>query len=121
MRLRFLGGWLATALLAGCYTISYKGSAGTSERSEWDNYFLWGLIGQATVDLQQTCPGGVAKWKSQQTFVQGLLGVVTLGIYVPRSVIVECDGRTAMELRLGPWKGQQGVTVLDEAAAEGGR
>jgi len=121
MRGRLVGGWLAAALLAGCYTISYKGSAGASERSEWDNYFLWGLVGEANVDLQQMCPEGVAKWKSQQTFVQGLLGVVTLGIYVPRSVIAECGGGKAMNFQLDPWSGRQQVIVLDEAPAEGGR
>jgi len=121
MRRRLVGSGLAAALLlSGCYTISYNGnrSAGGSEQSEWDNYFLWGLVGETNVDLQQVCPKGVASWKSQQTFVQGLIGIVTIGIYVPRSVIVQCGSGTAMELRLDPWTGDRVAALLPP---EGGR
>jgi len=123
MRRRLVGASLAAVLLlSGCYTISYKGDRPGlgSEQSEWDNYFLWGLVGEAKVDLRQVCPRGVSSWKSQQTFVQGLIGIVTLGIYVPRSVIVECGSGTAMELRLDPWNGGN-LSGLHAVADRGGR
>lgn len=108
-------------LLTGCYTISYKGDrAGAgAEKSEWNNYFLWGLVGEANVDLQQVCPGGVSSWKSQQTFVQGLIGIVTLGIYIPRSVIAQCAGGSAVELQLDPWDGHRFATLEGQPAQAG--
>ncbi len=93
MRTSFTGLLVATLLLSGCYTISYRGRGSPSgvEQEQWNNYFLWGLApGSNDIDLQKLCPGGPARWKSQQSFVQGLIGVVTLGIYIPRSVHVEC-------------------------------
>jgi len=43
-------------------------------------------------------PHGVAGWKSEQTLVQGILATVTLGIYSPRSVFIECSRPTAVGL-----------------------
>ena len=113
-------GWMrgllaATLLLTGCYTISYRGRGSGSgmEKSEWGNYFLWGLVGETDLDLEQACPGGAARWKSQQTFVQGLIGLVTLGIYIPRSVIVECATGAALEIRLDPRNEQPRLSVLE--------
>ena len=124
MRRGWAGGLLAAMLLlTGCYTISYKGNRSGSgvEKDEWGNYFLWGLVGETNVNLATMCPSGVARWKSQQTFVQGLIGIVTLGIYIPRSVMVECASGTALEIQLDPWNGQRQLAVLDGSAAEDGR
>ncbi len=98
MRTSLTGLLLATLLLSGCHTISYRGRGSPSgvEQEQWNNYFLWGLApGSNDIDLQKLCPSGPARWKSQQSFVQGLIGVVTLGIYSPRSVHVECASGNA--------------------------
>jgi hypothetical protein len=47
------------------------------------------------VDLDAACPSGAHGWRSKTSFVNGLLAAVTLGIYVPATVEVECapEGR----------------------------
>ncbi len=92
----------ALLLLSGCYTVSYQTKVPGSGvyKEQRGDYFLWGLVGQQHVFLKQLCPDGVSRWRSQQTFVDGLLGVVTLGIYIPRHVTVECAGAATHSLRL---------------------
>jgi hypothetical protein len=52
--------------------------------------WLWGLVPAAPVDVRQSCLSGVATVETQQTFMNGLVGVVTLGIYSPQSLRVTC-------------------------------
>jgi len=82
--------------------VSYKTNLprGGALHDEKGHYFLWGLVGEKSVNLTQLCPQGVARWKNQQTFVDGLLGFITLGIYIPRTITVECTGGTAYDLRV---------------------
>lgn len=54
-------------------------------------FYLWGLIGEHRVDTATICNGEEPKqMQSQQTFTDGLLGVVTLGIYLPHTAKVWC-------------------------------
>lgn len=50
---------------------------------------FWGLAG-AEVDATAECASGVAVVETQQTFLNGLLAVVTLGIYTPQTVSITC-------------------------------
>lgn len=86
--------------LTGCYTISYqtKAAGNGQYREDRGDFFLWGLVGDKTIDMKAICPQGVSRWKSQQTFVDGLLGFITLGIYIPRHVTVECAGGAAFRV-----------------------
>jgi hypothetical protein len=94
MTIRHLACAVAMLLLAGCYTVSYRTNLTGNEqfKEERGDFFLWGLVGDKTVDLKALCPQGASRWKSQQTFVDGLLGLITIGIYIPRHVTVECSG-----------------------------
>jgi hypothetical protein len=90
---------LAAAFLAtGCYTTRFQSNLapGGAKFEEKGNFFLWGLVGEKEVDLKKMCPAGPARWQNQQTFVDGLIGAVTLGIYIPRTITVECTGAKAM-------------------------
>jgi hypothetical protein len=91
---------LAVTLLGGCYTVSYSTKLAGSEtyRQERGDFFFWGLAGDKTIDMKAMCPEGVSRWKSEATFVDGVLGIVTLGIYVPRHVTVECAGGKAWNI-----------------------
>ena len=56
--------------------------------------FLRFWIGQKkTVDAAKICGGAenVVKTETQQTFVNGLLGFITLGIYTPLEARVYCS------------------------------
>ncbi len=50
-------------------------------------------LGRETVDAAKICGGAenVVKTETQQTFVNGLLGFITLGIYTPLEARVYCS------------------------------
>ena len=92
---------LATALaclLQMCSTDVYcskqTGSSSTKGNHHPSHFFVSG-IGQKgkTVDAAKICGGAenVVKTETQQTFVNGLLRFITLGIYTPADIIVYCS------------------------------
>lgn len=96
-----MAGILATA---GCYehTVSVGGGAPYAPvvYDHWENFWLGGLIGHVRVDVEKMCPSGRATIEAKQTFLNGLVGALTSGIYTPTTVRVRChDGRrVALEL-----------------------
>ena len=93
--------WTLAALsVSGCYTVRYYTDAqpGGSHHEEGADFFLWGLVGDKQVDLDTICPQGVSRWYNQATFLNGLLSVITLGIYAPRTIVVECAGGKAYRM-----------------------
>lgn len=85
---------LALALSAsGCHTVRYETGRPASPRhvEQKLHFFAWGLGGQpATVDLDAACPEGAARWRSGATAGDWFFSVITLGLYTPRTVVVEC-------------------------------
>ena len=62
----------------------------TYERSQ--NFFLFGLIGENVINIEEICrERSVRQMQTQQTFVNGLVSGVTLGIYTPRTAKVWCE------------------------------
>ena len=84
----------------------------------WVNTFIFGLVAAQPIDVTAQCPSGVARVETQETFVNGLVGVLTLGIYTPQSATITCAaGRTgALDPRLDP-SGHTVINVADDAAA----
>jgi hypothetical protein len=86
----------AAALLTACATVTVRPEGGpkTSDKPDYQaskNYFFWGLAGEHTIDVQAACAGrDVEQFQSQSTFVNGLLGGLTLGIYAPKTAKVWC-------------------------------
>lgn len=87
---------IAAGLLAGCATVTARpdGGAKTSRKPDYQvskNYFFWGLAGVHTIDVADVCDGKPAEQlQSQFTFLNGLLGQITLGIYLPKTAKVWC-------------------------------
>jgi hypothetical protein len=89
-----------TALLfaGGCYSTTYVNKAVPVSPVKADqkleqkmDFFWWGLAGTAEINIGQVCGGrSAARINTQHTFVNALLGVVTLGIYVPRTAFITC-------------------------------
>ena len=50
----------------------------------------WGIVAATPIDVRQTCTSGVATVETQQTFMNGFVGLLTLGIYSPQSLRVTC-------------------------------
>lgn len=58
---------------------------------ESKSFFFWGLAGEHSIDVNGVCQGKPAQqMQTQTTFLDGLLGGITLGIYAPRSAKVWC-------------------------------
>ena len=57
------------------------------------HFFVSGIGQKKTVDAAKICGGAenVVKTETQQTFVVGLLGFITLGIYTPLEARVYCS------------------------------
>ncbi len=85
---------LAMFFATGCFHINYvtdKPRAPSPEYKKWHNDFVYGLAeGSDPVDVKQICPEGVARIESEETFVNGLVNVLTIGIYNPQEVTVTC-------------------------------
>ena len=84
---------LATALallITGCaqqtFTVQNKPAAVAPKETITHHFFVSGIGQKKTVDAAKICGGAenvVKKTETQQTFVNGLLGFITLGIYTP--------------------------------------
>ena len=56
-------------------------------------FFFWGIAGTGHVSIKEVCGGKKAiQLQSQKTFFDGFLGLITLGIYAPRTAKVWCEG-----------------------------
>lgn len=89
---------LALALsTAACTTVTIRptGGAPLSTEPTYESskaFFLGGLIGHAKVNVAEICGSkGVSQMQTQQTFLDGLLGGITAGIYAPRTARVWCS------------------------------
>ena len=90
---------LATALallITGCaqqtFTVQNKPAAVAPKETITHHFFVSG-IERKTVDAAKICGGAenVVKAETQQTFVNGLLGFIALGIYTPLEARVYCS------------------------------
>lgn len=61
----------------------------------WVSGWLWGLVANDEVDVRQSCPMGVAIVETEQSFGNGLVALVTIGIYTPQHVRITCASSSA--------------------------
>ena len=106
-----------TLLCAGCFTFNQIGIPGETpieitnsegktavthfNKSKKVNHFLWGLVSPDNAGVEQLISDEVranggskavnVKMKYQHTFVDGLLRIITFGIYSPFTLKVEGD------------------------------
>ncbi|HEI8866280.1 Bor family protein [Serratia sp. AKBS12] len=81
--------------VSGCAQQSFtvKNEAAVIPQQTTTHHFFVAGIGQKkTIDAAAVCGGAdkVVRTEVQQTFVNGLLGFVTFGIYTPREARVYC-------------------------------
>lgn len=88
---------VAALSISGCSTVTIEPApgahaTGTAHYEASKNFFLWGLVGEAHVNVQEVCGHeAVEIVKTQMTFTDGVLGLITFGIYTPHSVLVWCE------------------------------
>ena len=94
--------WLPVAICLGLSTACYHQVVQTGRtpgNTVVDKHFvatwLWGLVPSQKVDVRKQCPLGIATVESEQSFVNGLVSGLTIGIYTPQHVKITCASSTA--------------------------
>lgn len=84
---------VATFALTGCYHATIdtglEPSARVYEKS-FASSWVYGLVPPDLVEAGAECPNGISRVETQLTFVNQLVGFLTLGIYTPMSIKVTC-------------------------------
>jgi len=95
--------WLRASLLAlctaGCFhqvVQTGRAPSATVIDKAFVTTWLWGLVPAQPIDVRAQCPTGVAVITTEQSFMNGLAALVTLGIYTPQHVQITCATGTAM-------------------------
>jgi len=96
MRIRRVAALIAAFALTGCYHAVIQ--TGRPESTDvisikWANGFIYGLVPPPVVETASRCANGVAKVETQHSFLNGLAGVITFGIYTPIQIDVTCASR----------------------------
>jgi hypothetical protein len=92
LRTRSLAVAAAVALALGCHAVRYDAGRPPSPRryERTVHFYLWGLAGKPSVDLDAACPEGVSQVESGASFPLWFAQVATLGLWAPRRVVVTC-------------------------------
>lgn len=86
---------LAALALTACYhqVVDTGLPAGSTKiEKPWTATWIFGLVPATPIDVRTQCPNGVAIVDTQMTFLNGLVGALTFGIFTPLSVSVTCSG-----------------------------
>ena len=97
--------------LAACYHATIETGAPPSTTvidKPWASSWVYGLVPPATVSTAAQCVGGVSRVETQHTFLNQLVGFLTLGIYTPMSIKVTCAGGPKVSL-LDPQRATDGA------------
>ena len=84
---------LTAALIfcSGCFSVQVERQTAAGEtRRLKQNFFLLGRIGEPEINLTEECPSGVSSFGDTFTWSDVLIGIVTIGIYTPRTVVIKC-------------------------------
>jgi hypothetical protein len=82
----------AVLLSSGCFRTTYQTGLppGGVTKTVNARYLWWGLAGSKDVYLDELCPKGPHEFGVKAGFGDVMLTFVTLGIYTPRTIYVEC-------------------------------
>jgi hypothetical protein len=93
MRMRKLAALAAVVVLAGCYHAVVETGLTPSPTvidRPWASGWVYGLVPPKPLSTMAQCPNGPAKVETQLSFLNMLVGSLTLGIYTPMSIKVTC-------------------------------
>jgi hypothetical protein len=83
----------AMLVLSGCYhaTVNTGMTPGNQTIHEpWAKSFVYGLVPPETIEAMDQCSGGVARVETRHSFLNGLVGALTWGIFTPMDILVTC-------------------------------
>jgi len=83
---------VASVTLSSCYnytSVVGKGAQGNSKSTEWNHYVIYGLAPVGVSDSKEMAKGATDYTvQTQQSFVNGLVSLLTFGIYTPTETTV---------------------------------
>ena len=89
---------------SGCFKHTYTvGSGAPSGRvvyDHWHNHWVFGLVGDKNVPLEEICTSGNATIHEELSFLNGLVAAFIGAIYTPTTVKVRCDDGSQADLDL---------------------
>ena len=89
----FFGAILCCFLCTSCYTYTSvvgSGAKGNQEVTKWNHYVIYGLAPVGVSDSKVMAEGANDYTvTTRQTFVNGLVGILTIGIYTPTTTTVK--------------------------------
>lgn len=95
---------LSSFAVISCQTVTIRPDGGGNRYSGFQsyeasqNFFFWGLVGEAHINVASICgEREVKQMQTQATFVNKLLYFITLGIYSPRTARVWCGKQKVEE------------------------
>ncbi len=83
----------ALTSLGACYHATIETGLSPSPQvleKSFASSWIYGLVPPKTVETTNRCPQGAAKVETQLTFLNQLVGFLTLGIYTPMHIRVTC-------------------------------
>ena len=92
----------AAVALSACYHAIIDTGRPASDQMivrPWANSFVYGLVPPPVVETAAQCPNGVSRVETQHSFLNGLVGALTFGIYTPMEIRVTCAGGGAGAMR----------------------
>lgn len=90
---------------------------------QWAHSFIEGLVPPDVITTASKCPHGVARVETQQSFLNEVAAIVTLGIYTPMQITVTCAATGTMAQGTPTVSGTDFEVVLAhaiQASAESG-
>ncbi len=85
--------------ISGCYNAKVNTGLEPSAKVYEDKFassWIYGLVPPKTVEAVEHCDNGVAIVETKISFVNGLVGNLTLGIYTPMYIKVTCAASSTM-------------------------
>ncbi len=79
----------------------------------WAHSWIYGLVPPDAVHTRERCATGVARVETQRSFLNGLVGILTLGIYTPMEIKVTCAAAGGDDA-----PAQVDVSIKDNASLE---
>lgn len=120
-RFRWGGVVVAALVLSGCFhqVVATGRPAGTTKVDKpWTSTWIFGLVEAPPIDVRQECTSGVAFIESKFSFMNGLLSMLTLGIWTPVHVTITCasGGRASIDAGTLTVPLGEGTSALADAA-----
>jgi len=96
MKYRIICGlWSCLFLLElGCYKQSFvdttRPTTGNVSVEFWQKNLAWGLVSGPDIELEESCPQGIARVNESFTVTNGFVTLLTMGLYSPYTIEIFC-------------------------------